>query len=85
MAKSRPGVDFMKGLIPVLGSNLRLLSQIIVTFLLSPLDQRLWISKRSQMAEMLRLVGSGLKFCPSFSTTKFEMSVNHLQMYKTNS
>ena len=65
-----PGVDFLKGLSPVSGSNMRLLSQIIETFFLSPWAQPLWISQRvsvSALAEpltqMLRLVGSGLKFC----------------------
>ena len=39
MADAGPGVDFMKGLSPVSGSNLRLLSQIIGTFYLSPWAQ----------------------------------------------
>ena len=34
----RSGVDFMKGFSPVSGSNLRLLSQIIETFYLSPVS-----------------------------------------------
>ena len=54
----------MKGLSPVSGSNLRLLSQIIGTFSLSPSAQSFWISQKvsvSALAEpltqMLRLVG----------------------------
>ena len=66
--------DFMKGLSPVSGSNLRLVSQIIGTFFLSPWAQSLWISQKvsvsavaEPLAQMLRLVGSGLKFCNSGS------------------
>ena len=92
------GADFMKGLSPVSGSNLKLLSQILGTFFLSPWAQVLWISKMvsvsalaEPLAPMLTLVGSGLKFCKqrlkygcynSFSTSKFEMSENKVQMYK---
>ena len=36
---SSPGADFTKGLSPVSGSNLRLLSQIIGIFYLSPWAQ----------------------------------------------
>ena len=64
------GADFMKGLSPVSGSNLRLLSQIIVIFFLSPKAQPLWISQKvsvsalaEPLAQMLRLVDSRLKFC----------------------
>ena len=94
------GADFTKGLSPVLGSNLRLLSQIIVIFFLSPRAQPLWISQEvlvsavaEPLAQMLRLVGSGLKFFKqwlkyghhnSFSTLKFEMSENKVQMFKKN-
>ena len=67
--------------------------------LLSPWAQPLWISQKvsalaEPLAQMLRLVGSGLKFCKqrlkygchnSFSTSKFEMSENKVQMYKTTS
>ena len=60
----------MKGLSPVSGSNLRLLSQIIGTFFLSPWAQPLWFSQKVSVSalakplpQMLRLVGSGLKFC----------------------
>ena len=44
------------------------------------------------LAEMLRQVGSGLKFCKhrlkygchnSFSTLKFEMAANMVEVYKT--
>ena len=64
------GADFTKGLNPVSGSNLSLLSQIIVTFFLSPRAQPLWISQMvlvsafaEPLTQMLRLVGSGPKFC----------------------
>ena len=93
--------DFTQGLSPVSGSNLRLLSQIVAAFFLSPWAQPLWISQEvsvsvlaEPLAQMLRLVGSGLKFCKqrlkygshnSFSTSKLEMSENKVQMYKTNS
>ena len=60
----------MKGLNLVSGSSLRLLSQIIGTFFLSPWARPLWISQKisvsalaEPLAHMLRLVGSGLKFC----------------------
>ena len=77
----------------------RLLSQIIVIFFLSPWAQSLWISLKvsvsalaEPLAQILRLVGSGLKFCKkrlkyvhhkSVSTSKLEMSENKVQMYKT--
>ena len=89
----------MKGLSPVSGSNLRLLSQIIGIFFLSPWTKPLWISQKvsvsalaEPLAQILRLVESGLKFCKqrlkyghhnSFSTSKFEMSENKVEMYKT--
>ena len=95
--KSAPGADFMKALSPVSGSNLRLLSQIIVTTFLSPWAQPLWNLQKvlvsalaEPLAQMLRLVGSGLKFCQqrlkygchnSFSTSKFEMAENKVQVY----
>ena len=96
-----PGADFTKGLNPVSGSNLRLLFQIIVKLFLSPWAQPLWISQKvsvsalaEPLAQMLRLVGGGLKCSKqrlkygrhnSFSTSKFEMSENKVQMYKTTS
>ena len=89
VASSLPGADFTKGLSTVSDSNLRLLSQIIGIFFLIPWAQPLWIS---QMAQMLRLVESGLKFCKQrlkygrhncFSTLKFEMSENKVEMHKT--
>ena len=62
--------DFIKGLSPVSGSNLRFLSEIIEKFYSSPWAQPLWISQMvsvsalaEPLAQMLRLVGSGLKFC----------------------
>ena len=83
------------------GSNMRLLSQIIGTFFLSPWAQPLWISQKvsvsalaKPLAQMLRFVDSGLKFCKqrlkydfhnSFSTLKFEMAENKVQVYKTTS
>ena len=64
-----PGADFTKGLSPVSGSNLRLLSQIIEIFFLSPWARPLWISQKfsvsalaEPLAQMLRLVESGLSF-----------------------
>ena len=42
----KTGADFMWGLSLVSGSNFRLLSQIIVTFFLSPWVQPLWISQK---------------------------------------
>ena len=93
------GADFTKGLSLVWGSNLRLLSQIIGIFFLSPWAQPLWISQKvlvsalpEPLAQMLRLVESGLKFCKqrlkygrhnSFSTLKFEMSENKVEIHKT--
>ena len=64
-----PRANVTKGLSLVSGSNLRLLSQITGTFLLSPWAQTLWISQKvclfspgpTQLAEMvccLPLVGS---------------------------
>ena len=89
----------MKGLSPVSGLNLRLLSQNIRTFLLSQWAQLLWITQMvsisalaEPLAQMLRLVGSGLKLCKqrlkygchnSFSTSKFEVAENKVQVYKT--
>ena len=91
--------DFTKGLSLVSGLNLRFLSQIIGTFFLSLLAQSLWISQKvsvsalaEPLAQMLRLLDSGLKFCKqrlkygrhkSFSTSKFEISENKVKMYKT--
>ena len=91
----------MKGLSPVSGSNLRLLSQIILTYFLSPWAQPLWISQKvsvsalaEPLAQILRLVDSGLKFCKQrlkydchnlFSTSKLEMGENKVQVYKTTS
>ena len=70
-----PGVDFRKGLSLVSGSNLRLLSQIIVIFFLSPWAQPLWILQKvpvsalaEPLAHMLRLVESGFKSRPNFTT-----------------
>ena len=93
------GADFTKGLSLFSGSNLRLLSQIIGIFFLSPWAQVLWISKKvsvsalaEPLAQMLRLVESGLKVCKqrlkygrhnSFFTSKFEMAENWVQVYKT--
>ena len=49
---------------------MRLLSKVIATFFLSPWAQSLWISQKvsvsalaEPLAQMLRQVGSGLKFC----------------------
>ena len=91
----------MKGLSLVTGSNLRLLSQTIGTFFLSLWAQFLSISQKvsvsalvEPLAQMLRLVGSGFKFCKqklkygfhnSFFTSKFEMAENKVQVYKTTS
>ena len=93
------GADFTKGLSPVSGSNLRLLSQIIGIFYLSPWAQPYWISQKvsvsalaEPLAQILRLVESGLKFCKqrlkygrhnSFFISKFEMAENRVQVYKT--
>ena len=90
-----PGADFTKGLSLVSGSNLRLLSQFIGVFYLSPWAQPYWISHKvsvsalaEPLAQMLRLVGSGLKFCKqrlkygrhnSFFTSKFELAENRVQ------
>ena len=68
MFVNNPEADFIKGLSPVSGSNLRLLSEIIGIFVLGPWAQPLWISQKvsvlaEPLAQMLRLVGSGLKFC----------------------
>ena len=70
ITKTKTGADFMKGLSPVSESNLRLLSQIIGTFYLSPWAQPLWISQKvsvsalaEPLAQLLRLVESGLKLC----------------------
>ena len=87
----------MKGLSPVSVSNLRLLSQIIGTFDLSTWAQPLWSSQKvsvsalaEPLAQMLRLVGSGLKFCKqslkygyhsSFSTSKFQMATSTWYKY----
>ena len=82
---------------PVSDSNLRLLSQIIGIFFLGPWAQPLWISQKvsalaEPLAQMLRLVESGLKFCKqrlkygrhnSFFTSNFEMAENRVQVYKT--
>ena len=94
-----PGADFTKGLSPVSASNLRLLSQNIGTFYLSPWAQPSWISQNvsvsalaEPLAQMLSLVESGLKFCKqrlkygrhnSIFTSKFEMAENRVQVYKT--
>ena len=62
------GAGFTKGLSPVSDSHLRLMSQIIGTFFLCPWAEPLWISQvavsalAEPLAQMLRLVGSGLKF-----------------------
>ena len=85
----KPGADFTKGLRPVSDSNLRLLSQIIGIFYLSPCAQPLWISQKVSVSA---LVESGLKFCKqrlkygrhnSFFTSNFEMAENRVQVYKT--
>ena len=94
-----PGADFTKGLSLVSDSNLRLLSQIIGIFYLSPWAQPKWISQKvsvsalaEPLAQMLSLVESGLNFCKqrlkygrhnSFFTSKFEMAENRVQVYKT--
>ena len=78
----------MEGLSLVSGSNLRLLSQIIEKKILSPWAQPLLILQMvsvsalaESLAQILRLVGSGLTFCKqrlkygchnSFSTSKFK-------------
>ena len=93
------GADFTKGLSPVSDSNLRLLSQIIGILYLSPWAQPKGISQKvsvsalaEPLAQMLRLVESGLKICKqrlkydrhnSFFTSKFEMAENRVQVYKT--
>ena len=63
-------MDFTKGLSPVSGSNLRLMSRIIVLFYLSLWTQTSWISQMvsvsalaEPLAQIMRLVGSGPKFC----------------------
>ena len=70
-------------------------------FFLSPWAQALWISQKvsvsalaEPLAQMQRLVGSGLKFCKqrlkygchnSFSTSNFEMAENKVQVYTITS
>ena len=96
-----PGADFTKGLSLVSDSNFRFLSQIIGIFYLSPWAQPLWISQKvsvsaldEPLAQMLRLVESGLKFCKqrlkygrhnSIFISKFEMAENKIQVDKTTS